>query len=123
MQVDKDYWLGTYEPELQAALREFIQPGMVTYDIGANIGYVSLLMAKAADVDELPTYQWKTPLQRCVQILKRHRDVMFADHPAAKPISVIITTLAASAYAGETNIDEAMRNILTNIENLVSLIT
>ena len=48
MQLDKDYWLGTYEPELQAALRELIQPGAVIYDVGANIGYVSLLLAKAA---------------------------------------------------------------------------
>ena len=47
MQIDKDYWLGTYEPELQAALRELIQPGAVIYDVGANIGYVSLLLAKA----------------------------------------------------------------------------
>ena len=48
MQLDKDYWLGTYEPELQAALRKVIQPGAVIYDVGANIGYVSLLLAKAA---------------------------------------------------------------------------
>jgi FkbM family methyltransferase len=51
MQVDKDYWLGTYEPELQAALRELIQPGAVIYDVGANIGYVSLLLAKAAGLE------------------------------------------------------------------------
>jgi FkbM family methyltransferase len=48
MQVDKDLWLGTYEPELQAALRELVRPGVVIYDVGANIGYVSLLLAKAA---------------------------------------------------------------------------
>src|SRR5450759_3416595 len=48
MQVDKDYWLGTYEPELQSALRELIPTGAVIYDVGANIGYVSLLLAKAA---------------------------------------------------------------------------
>jgi FkbM family methyltransferase len=48
MQVDKDYWLGTYEPELQAALRQLIPAGAVIYDVGANIGYVSLLLAKAA---------------------------------------------------------------------------
>jgi hypothetical protein len=35
----------------------------------------------------------KTPLQQAVQILKRHRDMMFADDPEHKPISVIITTL------------------------------
>jgi FkbM family methyltransferase len=48
MQIDKDYWLGTYEPELQAALHALIQPGAVIFDVGANIGYVSLLLAKAA---------------------------------------------------------------------------
>jgi FkbM family methyltransferase len=47
MQIDKDYWLGTYEPELQAALRELVSPGSTVYDVGANIGYVSLLFAKA----------------------------------------------------------------------------
>jgi FkbM family methyltransferase len=48
MQVDKDYWLGTYEPELQAALRSLVHPGAIVYDVGANIGYVSLLLAKAS---------------------------------------------------------------------------
>jgi FkbM family methyltransferase len=48
MQVDKDYWLGTYEPELQSALRELIPASAVIFDVGANIGYVSLLLAKAA---------------------------------------------------------------------------
>ena len=47
MQVDKDYWLGTYEPQLQAALCDLILPVMVIYDVGANIGYVSLMLAKA----------------------------------------------------------------------------
>ncbi len=48
MQTEKDYWLGTYEPELQSALHDLVRPGMILYDVGANIGYVSLLLAKAA---------------------------------------------------------------------------
>ncbi len=48
MQVDKDYWLGTYEQELQAALPHLVPAGATIYDVGANIGYVSLLLAKAA---------------------------------------------------------------------------
>ena len=48
MQVDKDYWLGTYEPDLQVAVRDLVQPGTIIYDVGANIGYVSLLLAKAS---------------------------------------------------------------------------
>ena len=46
MQSEKDYWLGTYEPELQAAIRDFTQPGDVAYDVGANIGYASFLLAR-----------------------------------------------------------------------------
>ena len=46
MQTEKDYWLGTYEMNLQQAIRAWAQPGMVAYDVGANIGYVSLLLAK-----------------------------------------------------------------------------
>lgn len=77
-------------------------------------------LAKVARVDDLPAYQWKTPLQRCVQILKRHRDVMFAGAEASKPISAIITTLAAKAYAGETNVIDALRNVLSKMGSLVS---
>lgn len=47
MQIDKDYWLGTYEPDLQAAIRDLVPAGSVIYDVGANIGYVSLLFARA----------------------------------------------------------------------------
>src|SRR5206468_627154 len=32
------------------------------------------LQAKAAKVDDLPAYRWKSPLQTCVKLLKRHRD-------------------------------------------------
>lgn len=45
MQAEKEFWLGTYEPELQAALLDLVKPGMVAYDVGANIGYFTLLLA------------------------------------------------------------------------------
>jgi FkbM family methyltransferase len=46
--TEKDYWLGTYEVELQQAVSELLKPGMCIYDVGANIGYVTLLLARAA---------------------------------------------------------------------------
>jgi FkbM family methyltransferase len=46
LQIEKDYWLGTYEVELQEAVRQWIQPGMTVYDVGANVGYISLLLAR-----------------------------------------------------------------------------
>ena len=47
MQTEKDYWLGTYEPELQWALGELLKPGMTAFDVGANIGYITLMLAGA----------------------------------------------------------------------------
>ena len=46
LQMKKNYWLGTYEPELQQAVHDWLRPGMVVYDVGANIGYISLLLAR-----------------------------------------------------------------------------
>lgn len=76
-------------------------------------------VAKAAKIDDLPAYRWKTPLQRCIQLLKRHRDVMFAENPSSKPISAIITTLAARAYNGESDTQTTVRRVLSTIGSLV----
>src|SRR5207302_336081 len=78
------------------------------------------LQARAAKVDDLPPYRWKSPLQRCVQLLKRHRDIMFVDDPDGKPTSIIITTLSARAYQGEAEIADALDTILSNMGGLVN---
>lgn len=76
----------------------------------------SLDLAKGITLSEsikpVPQYQKdKLPLQRVVQILKRHRDLMF-NGDEDKPISIIITTLAARAYQKETSILEALLNVI-----------
>lgn len=40
------YVTGEYEPHLCARLRQHLKPGAVFYDIGANVGYLSLLAWK-----------------------------------------------------------------------------
>jgi FkbM family methyltransferase len=40
------YLLGTDELHLQKAIRQYVGPGDTVYDIGANLGYVSLALAK-----------------------------------------------------------------------------
>jgi hypothetical protein len=74
---------------------------------------------RAGQVEDVPPYEWKTPLQRSIQILKRHRDVMFRQVPAIAPISMIITNLAACAYEGETDLTDALRGILARMPNFV----
>src|SRR5262249_52484605 len=42
----RTYFEGGGEPEVQAALTEQLRPGMTFYDVGANIGFFSLLAAR-----------------------------------------------------------------------------
>lgn len=74
-----------------------------------------------ANVEDVPTYQVKTPLQQVVQILKRHRDIRFSDQPDVKPISVIITTLAAQAYGNQADLSEALASILEKMHLHIKL--
>ena len=73
-----------------------------------------------AQIDPVPSFKFKSPLQRVVQLLKRHRDQMFKDHDDVKPISIIITTLAARAYKGEADIGLALHNILNGMESFIA---
>lgn len=69
-------------------------------------------------VQEVPVFQKeKLPLQRIVQILKRHRDMMYKDRKDKKdkPISIIITTLASLSYNKEINVLDAFENIISNM--------
>jgi FkbM family methyltransferase len=50
MRIDVDgsrpsYVLGTVEPEVQAFMSEHVRPGAIVYDLGANIGYFTLVAA------------------------------------------------------------------------------
>jgi len=70
-------------------------------------------------IQPVPDYQRrKLPLQRIVQILKRHRDIMF-NGDEDKPISIIITTLAAHAYNGSDDLLSALIHVVNTMENYV----
>ncbi|MNO35874.1 hypothetical protein D3C76_259310 [compost metagenome] len=77
-----------------------------------------------ARIEDVPEALIKTPLQRAIQILKRHRDVRFINHefPCDKPISMIITTLAAQLYSGEMNVYTALSNIVDQLDTLGGLL-
>jgi Adenylyl/Guanylyl and SMODS C-terminal sensor domain len=56
--------------------------------------------AKMGKVEDVPEYKVRTPLQRGVQLMKRHRDIRYSGKNVSdfKPVSIVITTLAALAY-------------------------
>ncbi len=70
-----------------------------------------------ARVDDVPDQLVRTPLQRSIQLMKRHRDVKFSNtrHKGYAPISIIITTLAAQLYQGEPDIYSALTGIVSKL--------
>lgn len=71
-----------------------------------------------AQVDPAPVYRSKSPLQQVVQLLKRHRDVIFADNCDAKPVSIILTTVAGLAYRRGESLAETMTRVLAALEQV-----
>lgn len=80
-----------------------------------------LALAARASVEQIPEYRVKVPLQRVVQLLKRHRDIYFQKRSDEKPISIIITTLAARAYANEVNIGDALERIIAGLDHYIQV--
>lgn len=77
------------------------------------------LFSLRESIKPIPAYQPnKSPLQRIVQILKRHRDLMF-NGDEHKPISIIITTLAARAYRKQTDIAQGLIEVLSEMEKFI----
>lgn len=74
-----------------------------------------------ASIEDVPEWEVKTPLQRAVQILKRHRDIHFQNNLDSKPASIIITTLAAHSYQNQINLYDALvdicQDMTSHIEN------
>lgn len=77
-----------------------------------------------ASVDDVPDQLVRTTLQRSVQIMKRHRDVMFNDAKSNghAPISIIITTLAAEMYRGERDLHSALTGIVSKLSGFAGLV-
>jgi hypothetical protein len=70
-------------------------------------------------IQPFPEYNSKKlPLQRIVQLLKRHRDVMFGGDEH-KPVSIAITTLAAKSYNKETNLIDALNTVIYGMRSKI----
>jgi hypothetical protein len=79
------------------------------------------MLEKAAPLPALQTVEHKSPLQLCVQLWKRFRDVRYKSNTELAPISIVLTTLAGLIYRGEQSVVTAMGNILEETANAASL--
>lgn len=72
-------------------------------------------------VEPLPeqqAYEELEVLNRVVQLMKRHRDVALEElEIKERPISIVLTTLAARYYNGSPSVIDALENVLLQIKN------
>jgi hypothetical protein len=66
-----------------------------------------------------PRLAARATLQRAVQALKRHRDRYFANDLQNRPASMLVTTLAATAYSGKGTLLAALRDMVADMPELV----
>lgn len=92
----------------------FIERMKVQYNFKRQLLAENLKMR----IEEVPDYMVRTPLQRAVQIFKRHRDICFIDDED-KPVSIIITTLAAHAYLSEANLYDAIIGMIDRMPDYI----
>lgn len=85
------------------------------------------LFAATATIEDIPDYYIKSSLQRVIQLIKRHRDIYYGRSKNGKnlrPISAIITTMAAKIAADATvyQIDELLAYVVTGMTYYASLL-
>ena len=75
-------------------------------------------------VDDVPDQLVRTPLQRSIQLMKRHRDIHFNRSETINyaPISIIITTLGGHLYAGESDTQAALLGIVRRFQGHAALV-
>ncbi len=79
------------------------------------------MLAEAARVEpeEIPDSRVKTTLQRTVQALKHHRNLYFAENLDERPPSILLTTLAAHAYAGQQDLFDALLGAVSSMPKFI----
>lgn len=73
-----------------------------------NLRKEALAHKANVDIEDIPDTEVRTTLHRLVQVLKIHRNEMFADDPTYQPASVVLTTLAAHTYRGHGSLVDAL---------------
>lgn len=87
LQSEKDLWLGNYEPELLEAIEDLAPPGATVYDVGANIGFTTLMLARCVGpAGRVVAFE---PLPENLERLRRHVALNgFADRVTVVPCAV-----------------------------------
>jgi hypothetical protein len=80
------------------------------------------MVDKAAPIPDQKAVAEKEVLHLIVQLAKRWRDLFYQNvDPKLAPISIVLTTLAATTYRGERSVSQALTSMLNGILELIEL--
>lgn len=104
---------GTYERQVQEAIDSMVRPGAVCYDLGASIGYMTLLMARKARL----VYAFE-PAPHAIAEMKRHiaanrlENVTIVPSPVSNGVRQVRFCLTDGAYGSAINDTETRWPVL-----------
>jgi FkbM family methyltransferase len=104
---------GTYEREVQEAIDSMVKPGDICYDLGASIGYMTLLMARKAK----HVFSFE-PAPHAAAELKRHlaangmNNVTIVPSPVSNAVREVRFCLTDGAYGSAINDTETRWPVL-----------
>jgi FkbM family methyltransferase len=105
------FFTGSYEPEIEAALRQVLRPGMPFIDCGANIGYWSLLAAVGHRARVIAIEPAGRSFERLVENVKLNGDVVQIRRAAVWSSSGAVLSLVTHAqrHAGSSVVNRRER--------------
>lgn len=97
-------WLGTYELDKQVLFSKYLKPGMTVYDVGANVGFYSLLSSLL--VSETGKVYSFEPLPANISYLKKHielnnlKNVSIVENAVCNKVSTVRFNFGDNRSAG-----------------------
>jgi FkbM family methyltransferase len=94
-------WLGTYERHVQQLFCERIRPGDVVFDVGANVGFFTLLASKlAGPAGHVYAFE---PFPRNLSYIEKHLRLNDVANVTVQPIAIASTSGSARFGDGEND--------------------
>jgi FkbM family methyltransferase len=87
---DHGYWLGSYELVFQKVFAANIQPGDIVLDIGAHVGFYTLLAAR--QVGKQGHVHAFEPLPRNAEFIQRHIQINQLKNVSFRPLAISVSS-------------------------------
>lgn len=121
---DHGCWLGTYEAPKRRRYEDFVGPGMVAYDVGAHVGYYTLLSSTLVGATgRVVAFE---PLPDNIDFLKRHiglnglENVQLVEAAVAERDTSMTFNVAPSRSMGFLTDDGSLQVTVVSLDNCIS---